>query len=392
VIAESEQPKSGEQAKSGDRSEQVGKSSGGKVAKAASKRERSDSDDDDDGEADDQTKRRPAKKRPRSTKAAAASAPLATAAAATSLGQDAGSAADGKAGAYEMVMEAMRKQQTVVMDSRWNLTYMLPKKSKIAMTQQQWRQVVSGDDKLTSNVVCVDPNTLVFEEPLEVVDIQPLRASPNASFLTVREINLKSKNLLNTSILIGSRFSLNRNTKPVTGTLSADFEQKIQTNTNNAGVKRTVTPGEWVVWLRSGNKPGAPHIPMTIATFAELIREKRLAQPLVVTSEHGWATYSEDDRMFLVPRDFLPENNTATLLNDTPDSLPAKPTPAISLSQSASAMLPDHNPPPADPAIIPATIPAVIAARADPPSRPEPSTTDPPPTDASSTVAATANV
>ena len=253
-------------------------------------------------------------------------------------------AAKEKAITFDKVMSDVRRQRAIILDTRWNLAYTLCKKAKIAESKERWRQAISeaAGDKLTSDVVCLDPHTLHIEDPLVVVDIQPVRASPNFCFLTEREINLKLKNLLNTSILLGSSMSMARRTLPPPPTRrdedSAPSAATAAVTAANA--KKTFTPGEWVVWVRSGSDANAKHIAMTIATFAEIVRGRRTTQPITLTSPSGWSMFSEEDRIFVVPRDFLPP--AAPGGQETP---PPAVTPAVSLSQNHASILPPSSPP-----------------------------------------------
>jgi hypothetical protein len=257
---------------------------------------------------------------------------------------------------YEMVLKNIRNKQSVILDTRWNLAYTLPKKANVALTPERWRQVVSDrGDKLTTDVVCVNPHTLTIEDPLVLVDIQPARASPSCCWLNEREINLKLKNLVHTTIMLGSSSSLARHA-PVAPTAVGDAEEGGGEGGGNeskkGSVKKTFTPGEWIVWVRSGTGQSARHFPMTIATFAELVRTRPTAQPITISSPSGWAMFSEEDRIFVVPRNFLPASSSSASESSrsataataaAPITPPPDVTPAVSLSQNSSSLLP---PPP----------------------------------------------
>lgn len=221
---------------------------------------------------------------------------------------------------YTGVLEGMRRQETAVVDTRLNFTFGLPKKARIPKDREQWRSLQNLHGKLTNHYAPIDMQTVKIEGPLTVVDFQPLRADGNNFRFLKKEELVPKLTLLN---LLGSPESFNNN----------------QTHSNKSG-------GEGcIVWVKDKNDR---LYPMTEATWAHLYRSRKIA-PVQIHSDSGWQLRCDQDRIFVVPQDFIPPppdkpttdqptgdtNPTASDMN-----LPAEHvTPAVALSKAAPKIL-----------------------------------------------------
>jgi hypothetical protein len=241
------------------------------------------------------------------------------------------------------VLEGMRRNEAVLVDTRFNFAYSLPRKARIATNAKEWRQAVSLKGRLTNCYVQVDTNTLNIEGPLELIDIQPVTAdNGNFRYLTDAEMDDRLKHGVRTALL-GDPLSLA--THPtVTGasldghpnpTLADEFTNPrpvleplyLHPKSKDA---HTVTPspspspsrpppaqrrratltGEYIFWVQDKQRR---MYPMAIGTFRRLLKQRRMSQPIVLDSPTGWTFFCDEDRTFVLPRDFLPVPATSPL-------------------------------------------------------------------------------
>jgi hypothetical protein len=269
---------------------------------------------------------------------------------------------DDAGGRYGKVLSAMRKNESVVIDTRLNFCYGLPKKARIAKSAEQWHSWRSKNGKLVNGYAQIDLTSVKIEGPLTLVDMQPLRAdSNNFRFLKTSELIPKLRSLPRT-VTLGSPDSLLQH--PIMGTEPNFAEEifgsnshhnteekntdevSIKTTTNNnttLSTRKSAPPTEWIFWVRDKNHH---HYPMTPACFAHLYRQGIIA-PISIESKSGWKLCSDEDRNFIVPSDFIPtKNNPIPSSSSSSDQfkkpIPVErlPTPAVANSKSANLLIP----------------------------------------------------
>jgi hypothetical protein len=232
---------------------------------------------------------------------------------------------------YLDVLEGMARNESVVLDTRSNFTYGLPKKARIPKTKEQWRAMQNTHGKLTNNYAQIDNKTVQIEGDLELADIQPAKAdNHNFRYLKPDEVSVRYK-ALHRSLLLGDPISLA--THPTLG-CTLNFKQDVLNSTpycdgahptsssshNQQGpTKKPSLQQEIIFWVKDS---GDRYYPLTWATFAHLYRTKRIA-PIRLTSASGWRLFSDEERIFVVPNDFI--------------SLPGSPPPLESVALVASS-------------------------------------------------------
>ena len=302
---------------------------------------------------------------------------------------------------YLNVLEAIRANESVVIDTRLNFTYGLPKKARIPRSSQQWRAMQGLQGKLTPNYGQIDICTVRIEGPLTYDDIQPVRAdNNNFRYLKPGEIGPKLRALPRT-VLLGSAISIAQHpsfgmsrdfraeafaksdsatttTSSAAATAAANEEMTEAEEANSPKRGKSSAPKkpglqqEWIIWTHDRN---GRHFPMTPATFGDLMRmgySRANGKDLEFHSPSGWTMFCDEDRMFVVPKAWIqqlvkPENNnnntTTTTTNTTTSSTSASTctatvTPAVQLSKSASLLMAQASPAPPPPALPPALEPA----------------------------------
>lgn len=302
-----------------------------------------------------------------------------------------GGASSEQSDVYRDVLEGMRRNESVVIDTRLNFTCGLPKKARIPRTKEQWRSMQNVQGKLTNNYAQIDISTIRIEGPLTLVDIQPIRAdNNNMRFLKADEIESRLK-ALPRAALLGSPISIAHH--PVFGS-SKNFRAEVfgsddpskptsiatedaaavdaGNDEKKAALKKPSLQQEWIFWLKDGNNR---HYPMTVAAFAHLYRTGKM-QPIELASPSGWMMFSDEDRIFVIPRDFATAKDLSVTIQDSPSTLSsAAPiqsdiTPAVKLSKSAATVLSTAA---TDPVAEPIAIPALESvAQPDPNSNHNP--------------------
>ena len=207
---------------------------------------------------------------------------------------------------YSDVLAAVKRGESVIIDSRNNFTYGLPKKAKIPKTKEEWVSMLSPNEKLCNAYAQVDKTTVKIEGDLEFVDVQPVKAdSNNYRFLKPDELQMKMKSMPRTCAL-GTPDSLASH--PLIGSARnfrnealGSASETISSAESASTAKKSSVNHEWIVWVKD---KADHHYPMTVATFAHMKREGRMEGALL-RSASGWQLFADEERIFIVPRDYL---------------------------------------------------------------------------------------
>jgi len=237
--------------------------------------------------------------------------------------------------AYLHVLGEMRSNKSVVVDTRLNFTYGLPKKARIPRTTQQWWSMQNLQGKLTNNYGQINIMSVRIENPLTYNDMQTVRAdNNNFRYLNPEEYAAKARTLPRT-VLLGSATSLAQHPNFTTHNFRAEvfppseeITEAEEANSPKRGSKSQASkkPGlqqEWIVWTRDKN---GRKFPMTPATYADL---KRLGysrwsnetQSEEFHSESGWTIFCDEDRLFVIPKGWLPKIIPSAIPPPATDSL-----------------------------------------------------------------------
>jgi hypothetical protein len=232
---------------------------------------------------------------------------------------------------YSEVLEGIRRNESVVIDTRLNFTHGLPKKARIARTREQWRSMQNVHGKLTNNYAQIDITTIKIDGPLILDDIQPVRAdSNNFRFLFPEEMEPKCKNLPR-NVMLGTPISIARKQQPGSGrnfrnevfgsddtkttlnTIGGDSSPAETANESGelatrSATKKPTLAQEWIYWWKDVN---SRRYPMTQAVFAHLYRAGRISKlengKIEIASPTGFRLFCDEDRVFVIPSDFCPD-------------------------------------------------------------------------------------
>ena len=265
-------------------------------------------------------------------------------------------------GLYRLTVESVHKNQGAIMDSRGNFVFGIPKKGHFVGSLEEWRSVQDRGGKLTNQFVQIASNSINIKGPLILVHIQNIRADADTFRYLKPEEYLTKEKSLHRNMLLGSSISIEQH--PELGVVfnpAAEIFPDDDNNTNNnEEIKKKKVPqpslqGEWIFWLKEEGDKYNVHYPMTIATFAQLYRSGIISQ-IKIHSEKGWTLFTDEERTFLIPNNFIPTTKASiasttaddekTLNNTKDESQDIKEnniTPAISLSKAAKEIIEQAN-------------------------------------------------
>jgi hypothetical protein len=294
-------------------------------------------------------------------------------------------------------LRQMRANEIVLVDTRKNFTFTMPKRARIAASGEQWAQTrLQAQDKLSNTYAAVASDTIVPPITLTLVDIQPVKADGgNGRFLTPEELAPRLAGLPRAARLgASSSFAAPRAPNPPNRAVGHEGhpgsrpgappgaqpvgEPRVQgpagpaplgTAGGVAGGARRGGAGavqEHIFWVRDPVLNMARG--MTIGTFAELYRTGAIA-PIEMRSDSGWALVCDEDRVFTVPRHFLPLAPACRAAEPAPAGTPAS-APAAAPPDAAPASARVDAPPAAviDPAERPARVEPEAAGDPDAPA------------------------
>jgi len=301
---------------------------------------------------------------------------------------------------YRDVLDGMRRNESVVIDTRLNFTYGLPKKARIPRTREEWRSMQNEKGKLTNNYAQIDSNTVKIDGDLTLVDVQPVRADNNnyryqkkEDEIEARLLSLPRAALLGSPISIanhpafgtarnfrtevmgtstGAATTISTGNTPVTTIGKAEVDEMLTEAGNDekkSAAKKPSLAQEWIFWVRDSHNR---HYPMTVAAFAHMYRTGQIPS-IVLHSFSGWTMFSDEDRIFVVPKHFINPSNTAPTCATATSAAEITPavttpaaavaavavTPAVKLSKSVTQILPELQQPVETPVEAPKPAPVV---------------------------------
>jgi hypothetical protein len=186
---------------------------------------------------------------------------------------------------FTSALNKVRKGTAVVFNTESNAPCFLNPTLKVAPDLEQWHAAKEKNEVET--LMIVDITTLEIAMPLRIMSLQPTKYMNNGFFLDHEKLAF----CFSQSDLSGSQ----NNTKKQT----ASVPEALKKPAKKALTKPVVQEWFFQVQDAKGHNYG-----MTMATFSELMQHKKIA-PIEITEKNEFTMATDDDRMFLVPKEYV---------------------------------------------------------------------------------------